>query len=447
MFDFTKEISLSSESQSMYQKLQIILYLTAFFVFIYLSYLIIFPQQYFSFSFINPSSRANFIPKPRLTDSSLPSHGRIKSEENLFFDIAIENSYSQANINFALDKQEKSPKTSLPLSVRKSFQAFMYKEGEPIGFKNGSLLKNENDYYLISKDQLRKFSSLETLLSLGYPQESFQEVSKDDLRYNLAGHDISTIDSYPDATLFQINDDYYIFEDQKLKKFVSDQAFSTNYNFIQAIKKNVDFLNKYPLLENLAGFQNGTLVSNDVSVFVISENNFFPIDEIKTFESKAYQWEDVLKIGEDEFSPYEKGDLFTINSPHPEGTIFKTQENSQYYMIKGQQKHSLPTEKIAMSWLKKNPILISENGLKTKINCNLERKIFPLNSYSCKIPLEQISDLLGIDYEFTLTPPEDIKIDSININYKKYVNLSNFKEFLSRILKTIKENYVAPKTV
>ena len=44
-------------------------------------------------------------------------------------------------------------------------------------------------------------------------------------------------DTYPDSSLFKINDDYYILENSHLRKFSSIKAFLSQYDLRQVIEK------------------------------------------------------------------------------------------------------------------------------------------------------------------------------------------------------------------
>jgi hypothetical protein len=440
MFDLTREINLDSRSSKLYRKLQIILYLTAFFGFLYLSYLIIFPHKYFSFTFLNPSSNQNNIAEPRFLNGGYPNKGNFPTQNSLFFNTSITGDYSQANIQMILNNKSPEP-ISLKASVRRSYEAFLYDEKEPVGFKDGSLIRNGWNYYIISDGRLRKFTDLKTSLALGYLAENFKEVAADDLKYNPIGSDLTQTDSYPNGTLFRIEDNYYLLENQKLEKFVSDQAYLSAYDASQAIEKNEDFLKAYPAADNLAGFADGTLLSNNESVYIVSAGEILPIDNPQTFEGKGYNWEDVLTAGTDEIANYQKGKLFNLKSPHPDGTIFKTIENSRYYLIQKGEKHPLPSEIIAKSWAKKSPVLVSEKSLETRVECAFQKSFFNSNLYRCDIPLDRLVSLIGFSYEFSITPDNGIQADSLSVDYQKNITRSNFKAFLVGILNSIKINY------
>ena len=433
MFDLTREINLNDRDNKLYKKFQCFLYLAAFFLTLYLSYLIIFPHKYFSFSFLNPTSNQNSIASPASTEKN-----------GMIFDTNITGDYSNALVTINLNSSSEKPGAS-SISLRKSYQSFLYPEGAPIGWRTGSLLKNNGSYYLVSDSKMRKFSSSATLFALGYTEESFQTVSTEDLAYNQLGAEITATDSYPNSTLFRIENNYYILNDQKLQKFVSDQAYLSKYDPREALVKDPGLLGQYPTMDDLAGFADGTLVANGDSVFIISSGNLLPVDNVQTFENKGYSWNDVLNVGEDEIAIYQKAKLFNIKSPHPDGTIFKTSEDATYYMIENNEKHLLPSTEVAASWLKKEPIMASQKALDIYAHCNLKKKLFSASSYSCKIPLDIFYNLAGFTYEFSFVSDTKLQPDSLSVDYKKDVTKANLKTFILNLYNSIKLTY-APST-
>lgn len=436
MFDFSQEIKLDQKNYSLYRKLQLLLYLSAIFIAIYLSYLIIFPHKNFYFSFLDPKSSENNLDPPLATNKKSLSEGILSSKKNIYFDATVLDKYSKATINLDLDSENDD---SMKVSVRKSHKSFLYETGDPLGFKDGTLLENDNNYFIISNGNLRKFSSIESVNSLGFSKDSFLSVSKEELKYNPVGEDIDNI--YPDGSLFLIDENYYILENQKLKKFISDNAFLLNYKDKQAIRKDENFLNEFQISENLAGFPDGTLISNDVSVYIVSQNKIYPIDNPETFLSKGYAWEDVVPAGTDELSIYEKQKLFNVKTPHPNGTVFKTDKNYKYYIIRDEKKLPLLSEKIALTWISKNPVLVSEESLKIQNACEKRKTSIESKNYVCEILLESLSAFPGFNYQFKIESEKEIKINSINADFKKNIDINNLKEFRRKIISEIKINY------
>lgn len=431
MFDLTPQIELEKKDRAIYFWMKISLYLVAFIFSVFILASIFFPNRRYFFSFETIRSEKNTLPQPYLKDNSELSQKEIK-KEGIFFSAIPLGVYSKVKINLKSNENSSFPSTTV--FTKKSYRAFSYPEDKPIGFKNGTLIKNEENYFIISEEKARKFSSLEVLKNLGYFPEQFKDVSKEELGYNLSGEDISFQNSYPNSTLFKIENDFYILENQTLKKIFSRDAFLSQYEENQLISKPIDFLNMFPVSEQPIGFADGTLVSNGISVYIISSGKIFPINNPETFQNKGFLWEDIVPIGEDEMGFYEKTKLFTIYSPHPDGTVFQSQKNSQYYLVKENKKHLLPSEKIAQSWFKKTPVKVSVSDT---LNCHLKKNGFFRPAYSCEIILSPFENLENSEYQFQIVPENDFPASSLEVIFEKDRNISNFKMSLIDIFNKI----------
>ena len=444
-FDLTKEAVLGKESQEKYFKLRLTLHLAFLVLFLGLGYVIIFPSAQFYFSF-DPSDNSikNTLSVPRDSDGSPLENGLIPDNSPSFFDAALFGNYSRANITLSLDNDSELLDGS-SLTVRKSYQAFLYPESEPIGFRDGTLLENDGRYYIISNGSLRQFASQSVWEGMGFRKEGFWSVSQKDLRYNPEDPSlITSFQSYPDDSLFHIGETYYILRDKKLRPYISEKAFLSSYRPEQAIEKDENFLSNFDVSENQEGFSDGTLISYGVSAYIVSEGKILPINNVNTFVSMGYSWDDIIAVGGDEFSLYPKDKLFTISSVHPSGTIFDVAENSDWRMVQDRRSVPLPTEIIARSWIvKKTPILITEESLKTSVSCRLEQSSFSQKRYGCEIILESLKNISGKDYEFKLEGGENVMLDSVQVVFKKNPTWENFKLAGKSFLGRISSNYVS----
>lgn len=443
--DFTKEIILNEKYCKIYKILRAAIHLAALAAAFYFSFLVFFPSRYFTFSFLKPESSKNTIVNPRNEAGEFAERGKVSAGKNLIFDAPLARNFSKAIVSFSLSEKS-APFDFGTLQLRKSYQAFFYPEGNPVGFKDGTLLKDEeNNHYLVSGGTLRKFKDASLVSALGFPKDAFVEAIKEDLKYNPSGEIISTSKNYPDFSLFRINDEYYILSGGKLAKFSSEQAFLTNYPANLAIPKEEDFLNNYPLdEENQIGFGNGTLIVYGDSVYVIENKNIIPIDSVETFEALGYDWNDLIPAGADEFSLYKKGKLLTIEGAHPDGTVLADAENGKSYLVENKTKRLLPTPAIARSRTRKNPVLVSSESLAISASCQLQKNKLSRRTFSCEIPLGDFEKLKGKDYEFSANFGQDIKLDAIDVEFEKAPSFSNLKVALSDIVNQIKANY-APK--
>lgn len=440
MFDLTKEVKLDNKELSLYKRFQALVYVLAAILAVYFASLILFPTAYFTFSFLTPDSTKNSVVSPRDENRNFLEKGSFPLEKSAYFDTMLNGNYSKVSVAFTLNKKSELPEDAI-VKVRKSYQAFLYPEGDPIGFKDGTLLKSSGNYFIVSNGSLRQFASFSTASNMEFQESSFKNATSEDLKFNPSGEKISDANSYPDGSTFRVGNDYYILKEQKLSKFVSENAFKSQYDSEVALEKNEDILKKYPASEEISGFGDGSLLSYGESVFIVSGGNILPVNDAATFTSMGYDWNDVIPASGDEISLYAKAKLFTINSVHPSGTVYKTQDDSHWFMVKDGQKHPLPSEAISQSWTKKNPVLVSSKSLEMQDGCTLRKETFS-RAYSCEFSVENIQENLGKDYEFEISSANEMRADALNVEFKKSINMSNLKLSLLDMFNKIKLNYV-----
>lgn len=188
-------------------------------------------------------------------------------------------------------------------------------------------------------------------------------------------------------------------------------------------------------------FANGAILSFDNSVFVVADGKVMPFNNPLTFLSFGYQWSDVIPASEAEIGLYQRDKLFTINHPHPDGTIFLTQDSKKYFLIQNEQKLEIKDAEILKTYLKGSPIAIAEKSLDFELNCELKKNLWPLNSYGCSIPIEKLAQFTGNDYQFTIGSINKENIRQINLTFSRSINWNNVRDALSDIKHKILINY------
>jgi hypothetical protein len=440
-FDLTPQIILDEKQRKIYFWLRILLYLLALGIVFWLAFKFAFPTRTFSFSFPNPNSSKNTITDLHDFRGDFINLGNFKAGEDNYFYVSYVAPFTRAATEFSLNKR--LDLTNLgAVEIRKGYKAFFYPEGEKLGFKEGSLLQNNNRYFIVSVNKLREFENLNLIEALGYDLQNFWEVSPADLSANPPGAKISAPEGYPDGTLFKIADNFYLKKDSELQKFTSQAAFLSHYPLSWTITKDEDFLKSFALGEKTLGFTDGSLIAYGDAVSVVSGQNIFPIDNFTTFEALGYFWDDLLSAGGDEVSLYKKQKLLNLTSPHPAGTIFYATDADKYYLIQDGQKKLLPSKVIADSWLKKSPILITEQNLQTKGQCALSQKNWLFKTYFCEADISALRDLPGKDYEFKFTSQSNFRTNDLAVRLRKDYSLDNLNKNLREIFASIKKNYV-----
>jgi len=438
--DITKEIKLQPTGQKQYNIARTILHVVFVLAMLFVAYRILFPIIPLDFNLSTPNSTKNTLVSPRLNQTNeFPAKGAIKSGSTLLFNANPEGQFSTANFSFALGKNSNSL-AGTSIKIRKSYQAFFYPTGSPVGFPNATLLSTPDaSYYLVSNGLLRKFENTDIILTLGYPKSAFANASTEDLKYNKPGTDITDSNNYPDDTLFAIDNTYYQLRNQQLLPFVSANAYLSQFKADAAIAKNVDFLSRYPVAENYLGFADGTLASAADSVYILSENKAYPIENEVTFAAMGFAWENVIPISTDELGAYKKQKQFTNNAPHPNGTIFADQAKNKYFIIRNGEKLPMNNAVIIEAYSNQKPISVDSNSSEKEFACTIAKKTFSSNTFGCSIPLETLTPFIGNDYQVALTFPADANLSTINVTFSTPLTFTSLKNSLS-VIKTKLKN-------
>ena len=180
----------------------------------YIAHEIIFPKDVFTFNMETPNAQENRITGVEQTD------------KNISWRTSTAGSFSQGEfrISGGPNLQES------PVSIRKTHQAFLYPETEPVGFKNGSLVSFERSFFMIQNQNLAQFPSQELIEAVGYKEDSFLPLSEKEFAFYTKNQtQISQISPYTDGTLFTDGETYYKLEKNTLTSFTSEQAFLSHY--------------------------------------------------------------------------------------------------------------------------------------------------------------------------------------------------------------------------
>jgi len=441
MLDLTKEIKLEPHLRKRYTVARIFLY--AVFLIIVLLALdrILFPSLSFTFSFSNINSLKNNLELSNITaKSETLAKGLAVANDAITFDANPSGTFSSATVKFTTDNNSKNIENT-PIRIRKSYEAFFYPTGAPIGFRDGTLLVADGVYYIVSDGALRKFSNIALVTRLGYSKNSFLQVSQDDLKYNDPGDDINDIGNYPNDTLFAIGDTYYQLKNQQLYPFVSTKAFFSQFDANQAIIKTADFFSQYELAETSLGFADGTLASLAPSVFILSEGKSYPISNAETFIKMGFDWNNLVQVDSVELGIYEKQRQFTYNQPHPNGTLFFDQRINKYFVIKDEEKHPIESAAVAKTYSKQKPVLADLQENEVGVSCQLKKKLFSSYTYSCDAPLNSFDNFPGTDFQIDAKFKDGAKISNADITFFTSINLGNFNAALSKIKGNVFTNY------
>ncbi len=441
MINLTHKMTLQKKWKRIYIVSRIFLYLFFLLAALFVGYQILFPEISLDYSFGNANSLKNTLVSMRTTTQNPAKNGSIKASDILSFNANPIGNFKDAKLSFVLSNDSKTPEKAT-VKARKSYSAFFYPEGAPLGFANGSLLSINGTYYIISGGKTRQFVSGAALDQLGYSRTSFLRVSQEDLKLNPPGDNILNATSYPDDTLIVVGNQYYQFENQQLIPFINDKAFLSRYDSTQAIPKNEDFLSGRSVSENFIGFVDGTLASSDQSVFILSQGNSYPIADAATFVAMGFDWNNVLPLTPAEINVYKRQKQFTVDQPHPIGTIFYDKNKNKYFMISDGLKHPIENEAVAKTYTKVSPVLIDSQSITKNVSCKLETAPLTFHTIACQFNLNDIYGFPGNDYQFDVTFGNDVKVVSTNVTFYTQLTQSNTLTSLSIIKNRLQNNYV-----
>lgn len=444
MLDLTKEIQLEPYLRKKYIAAQVFLYIVFLAIVLFTSGSILFPSLFFVFDFDNTNSPKNTLNLSSTTiQSGTLSKGSAVANDILALDANPYGIFSKAVINLTTNGTPKNMENT-SVTIRKSYEAFFYPTGSPIGFRNGTLLTADRSYYIVSNDVLRKFSNVDIVTRLGYSKNAFMQVSQDDLKYNKSGDDIADSTVYPDSTFFTVGDTYYQLKDQQLFPFASTRAFLSQFDADQAITKTDDFLSQYKLSETSLGFADGTLGSLAPSVFILSEGKSYPISNAETFVRMGFDWNNVIQLDSEEFGIYERQKQFTYNQPHPNGTLFMDQKTNKYFVIMNGEKHPVESAAIAKTYSKQKPVIADLEESETGVSCQLKKNWLSNNAYACTVSLDSLNNFVGNSFQIDAKFADKTKVVNVNTTFSTSLTWANLRSTLSRIKGNLVTNYTQP---
>lgn len=428
-FDLTKNVILDAPWQKRYLLSRIILLAVFILAGIFFFYRVFFPIQDFSLNFSNLNAKGDTL------------SADMNQADKIIFNAYSPENFSDTKIQASLNKESLDLTGNIVL-LRKTYAAFAYPNASaPASFPEGSLEQNNGQYYIVSNGKLRKFQSPAIVAALGYPKDAFEEASAEELGYGEKGSDITDAKNFPDGALFLVDSTHYQIKNQVLVPFVSEKAYLSRYGKNQAIGKGKEFLKNYTLGKESIGFADNTLLSFDIGVFVVVSGKVMPFNNPITFLSFGYEWEDIVPASEEEIGLYQRDKLFSVDRPHPDGTVFFAEDSGKYYLINGGQKYEIKGAEILGKYLKKSPIIAQERSLEFQNYCQLKPIWWPLRSYGCSTAVKNLEGFSGNDYQFETEKSGDISMTAAGVKFYRNLNWKNMRDTLSDIKHKFLVNY------
>ncbi len=332
---------------------------------------VLFPTVTQGFDFRNPESSKNEIRNPRLDSATLRTNGKIATNETLIADTATIGDFSQISAIATLEKKSAVPE-ALTLSLRRSYQSFLYPTGEPL-------------------------------------------------------------DDFPPEHFYSIHGTYYAKRNGVFFPFVSERAFLSQAPK-ERVSNSLTSPDA-PLSDTWLGFRVGSLLSNATGVFiVVSETEVRPIGSAEIFLALGYNFDDVIPVSEEELGVYKRGRIFLLGAPHPDGTLLFDQDTSHYFVIDHQTKRLLLPGAYRDFLLERvHPIRVSSKANDVFVSCIMLPNIFN-TTLSCTTPIDALVPGFGNDFELHITNNDTaIDLNALDISFETAKNKQNVLTLLSQI--------------
>ena len=156
----------------------------------------------------------------------------------------------------------------------------------------------------------------------------------------------------------------------------------------------------------------------------------------------GFGWKDVLPLTPAEINAYQRQKQFTVNQPHPDGTIFHDQKENSYFMIDAGFKRPLQNQAVLKMRLKVSPVLIDTQSLEQQATCSLTKETLTFHTFTCQLNLDAINVFAGNDYQFDAEFGSEIKLASTNVIFYTQFSRANILTSLSLIKNRLQNNYV-----
>jgi len=400
---------------------------------LFLVYHLLFPAQKFTFDFSAPDANKNTLSDPRNPVGELNKTGKLFTSDPLIFDAGIAPGYSLAKIKVKL--REKKEDAQGTVTARRGHRAFFADQSHFTQSKDGALFAFEDDYYIMSEGNLRKFRDAESIRRFGWSLDAFKPLTNTEFSFQEIGEPIQfQYDTYPTGTYFLIRGTYYQLNEERLDPFVSKTAFQTTASTQWVLKKDNQLFALYPPTKKMIGFRDGTIISFNDSIYIISDHRAHPIADAITFETFGYSWDDVIQVNSEEFGLYTKAKLLTLKQSHPDGTLFKTTEKDQLFLYEHELNHEIFGDALYFSDIQNTPIDIEAKSLEHETSCELKNSKLPFqSSWSCLLPFDSLINAERSDYQFNLSSSEPINITHLEVTFRRTLSKENIFFTLSTL--------------
>lgn len=428
MLDLTPGVIVGAPYQRIYTRLRFLLWALLMVVSVVILMRFIFPTEQRFFNFRSYYGSGNSLAAPRLATSGDPiEKGRVSARTEMLWNAFAVGSFSEAQVRMVLENNSDLVKNGR-VSLVRAYRAWLYPEGDVVGFEDGYVALSEGKYYLLSGGTWRAFASEAVLKGFGLQPRGIPELSGKEMTAHSLGDPITDALQLVEGMLIKTGGNHYQFQNGSLVSFVSERAFLSRFSESVAAEKEEEILQRYPVSEKMIGFIDGTLLSHDQSVYVVSGEALRPVASADVFLAKGYQWEDVVPATGEEFGIYTRGKLYTFGEPHPGGTVFFNTDKTQYFLVQGGKKRPIYSEAVRNQFSGVAPIEVTSAS--DPLSCELQKRVAFSKIFECRIPLGDTRSST-MEYQFAYSGETGVVFQEMHVDFIRNINQKGFEYFLN----------------
>jgi hypothetical protein len=165
-------------------------------------------------------------------------------------------------------------------------------DGPVLTFRDGSLLSNRGNVYIISDGLKRPIDSPAAFLRLGFKWNNVKAVSDAEINIHPLGERVTTSSAYPDGVVIKTGGGkMYLVDDDKRRYVPSPLIFESQFKWNEAVDLSLAVAPVYnPSEKGDVTIRDGVLMAGEGKVWVTENNKKVPIFSPEIFESMRLSW-------------------------------------------------------------------------------------------------------------------------------------------------------------
>lgn len=211
--------------------------------------------------------------------------------------------------------------------------------GTPLTFRDGSLLSNRGNVYIISDGLKRPIDSPAAFLRLGFKWGNVKAVSDAEINLHSLGERVTTNSTYPDGVVFKRpGGDTYLVDDGKQRYIPSPLIFEAMFRWEEVVDFSSSVAGQSYLVNPKGDvyYPDGLLIAGNGKVWIMENNKKVPIYSPEIFESLGMSWSMVREATQYEMNIIPTNELGQIGKNmkfYPNGTLIKSDDSPQIYVF------------------------------------------------------------------------------------------------------------------